>query len=164
MAGVHIAEALSEFTTLLCIRPDHLAFFKIYLTSVPLLCLGQSQYPILNFFSCETNAIGFHRTTEFPHPFLSPPCDLAQFNASTYVHYVSRFFRKLIIFCRYILFDSVFWAATAGQVNRWRRNTLKIGNTDMDHLAQSKIPFIYNFSPSVVPRPLDWGDAITISG
>jgi len=34
----------------------------------------------------------------------------------------------------------------------------------MGHLAQSKIPFIYNFSQAVVPKPLDWGDATAISG
>lgn len=31
-------------------------------------------------------------------------------------------------------------------------------------MAQTKIPFIYNFSPSVVPKPLDWADLITVSG
>ena len=55
----------------------------------------------------------------------------------------------------YVLFDNVMWTATSGQVNKWRRNTMKIGNTDMGHLAQSKITFIYNFSPvSVVGRLL----------
>ena len=34
----------------------------------------------------------------------------------------------------------------SSQVNRWRKNTLGISATDMGHLAQSKIPFIYNFS------------------
>ncbi|KAF8827687.1 hypothetical protein HHX47_DHR4000057 [Lentinula edodes] len=29
---------------------------------------------------------------------------------------------------------------------------------------QSKIVFIYNFSQAVVPKPLDWGDSISISG
>ncbi|KAJ7935602.1 glycosyltransferase family 1 protein [Mycena leptocephala] len=53
---------------------------------------------------------------------------------------------------------------SASNINRWRRNTLKIGNTDMGHLAQSKIPFVYNFSQAVVPKPLDWGDATTVSG
>ncbi|EJC98880.1 UDP-Glycosyltransferase/glycogen phosphorylase [Fomitiporia mediterranea MF3/22] len=101
----------------------------------------------LNIPYFRTFTMPWTKTTEFPHPFLSPPVELAHFNASTY-----------------ILFDNVFWSATAGQINRWRRNTLHIGNTDMGHLAQSKIPFIYNFSPSVVPKPLDWGDAITVSG
>lgn len=27
-----------------------------------------------------------------------------------------------------------------------------------------QIPFIYNFSPSVVPKPIDWSDIITVSG
>ncbi|KAL5482822.1 hypothetical protein ACEPAI_9417 [Sanghuangporus weigelae] len=94
-----------------------------------------------------TFTMPWSKTTEFPHPFLSTPVDLPRFNVSTYV-----------------LFDNLFWYSSAGQVNRWRRNTLHIGNTDMDHLAQSKIPFIYNFSPSVVPKPLDWGDQIAISG
>ncbi|KAI0317501.1 hypothetical protein OF83DRAFT_1058536 [Amylostereum chailletii] len=87
------------------------------------------------------------KTRSFPHAFLSPPVESPTFNATSYV-----------------LFDNVFWTATSGQINRWRKNTLHIEATDMGHLAQSKIPFIYNFSPAVVPKPLDWGDATTISG
>ncbi|KZV67100.1 glycosyltransferase family 1 protein [Peniophora sp. CONT] len=87
------------------------------------------------------------KTRQFPHAFLSPPVESPTFNSASYV-----------------LFDNVFWAATSGQINRWRRATLGIGPTDMGHLAQSKIPFIYNFSPAVVPKPLDWGDATTVSG
>ncbi|KAJ4469003.1 hypothetical protein C8R41DRAFT_634859 [Lentinula lateritia] len=87
------------------------------------------------------------KTSEFPHAFLSPPVDSPTFNSASYV-----------------LFNNVMWAATSGQINRWRRNTLQIGNTDMGHLVQSKIVFIYNFSQAVVPKPLDWGDSISISG
>ncbi|KAJ4482174.1 glycosyltransferase family 1 protein [Lentinula aciculospora] len=87
------------------------------------------------------------KTSEFPHAFLSPPVDSPTFNSASYV-----------------LFNNVMWAATSGQINRWRRHTLKIGNTDMGHLAQSKVVFIYNFSQAVVPKPLDWGDLISISG
>lgn len=87
------------------------------------------------------------KTTEFPHAFISPPADSPGFNSGSYV-----------------LFDNVFWVATRGQVNRWRREVLHLGNTDMSHLAQSKIPFIYNFSTAVVPKPLDWRDEINISG
>jgi hypothetical protein len=47
---------------------------------------------------------------------------------------------------RYVLFDNVLWTATSSQINRWRKHTLGINSTDMGHLAQSKIPFIYNFS------------------
>ncbi|KAI5117363.1 hypothetical protein M0805_002477 [Coniferiporia weirii] len=101
----------------------------------------------LNIPYFRTFTMPWTKTAEFPHPFLSPPVELASFNTSTF-----------------ILFDNMFWSATSGQINRWRRNTLHIGNTDMGHLAQSKIPFIYNFSSFVVPKPLDWGDAVIISG
>jgi sterol 3beta-glucosyltransferase len=87
------------------------------------------------------------KTKEFPHAFLGPPVESPTFNAASYV-----------------LFDNVFWTATSSQINRWRKHTLGIGHTDMGHLAQSKIPFIYNFSPAVVPKPLDWGDATALSG
>jgi sterol 3beta-glucosyltransferase len=67
-------------------------------------------------------------------------------------------------------------------VNRWRKKHLNLPRTDIDTLAQTKvcfdlraeciddvlisiqIPFMYNFSPAVVPKPLDWGDIITVSG
>ncbi|KAH9179294.1 glycosyltransferase family 1 protein [Lactarius sanguifluus] len=87
------------------------------------------------------------KTKEFPHAFLGPPVESPTFNAASYV-----------------LFDNVLWTATSSQINRWRKNTLGIGHTDMGHLAQSKIPFIYNFSQAVVPKPLDWGDATVVSG
>ncbi|KAI0789591.1 hypothetical protein C8Q75DRAFT_142849 [Abortiporus biennis] len=81
------------------------------------------------------------KTTQFPHPFISPPVETPRFNSISYV-----------------LFDNVLWAATSNQINRWRREHLGIGPTEMTHLVQSKIPIIYNFSQSVVPKPLDWND------
>ncbi|KAF8270838.1 hypothetical protein EI94DRAFT_1569918 [Lactarius quietus] len=87
------------------------------------------------------------KTKEFPHAFLGPPVEAPTVNAASYV-----------------LFDNVMWTATSSQINRWRKHTLGIGHTDMGHLAQSKIPFIYNFSQAVVPKPLDWGDATVVSG
>ncbi|KAF8579711.1 glycosyltransferase family 1 protein [Ramaria rubella] len=88
------------------------------------------------------------KTAEYPHPFITPPVDSsARFNTASYV-----------------LFDNVFWLGTSGQINRWRKKHLGLAATDMGHMAQAKIPFVYNFSPSVVPKPLDWGDQISISG
>ncbi|KAG6918321.1 hypothetical protein DXG01_015179 [Tephrocybe rancida] len=87
------------------------------------------------------------KTTEFPHAFLSPPVESPAFNSASYV-----------------LFSNVLWTATSGQINKWRRNLLKVPNTNMGHLAQSKIITIYNFSQAVVPKPLDWADTTIISG
>ncbi|KAL9935558.1 hypothetical protein V8E36_005906 [Tilletia maclaganii] len=64
----------------------------------------------------------------------------------------------------YVIFDQVFWRASAGQVNRWRRKTLGLRSTNLNELAQHKVPFLYNFSPSLVPKPLDWYDWIHVTG
>ncbi|KAJ7044079.1 glycosyltransferase family 1 protein [Mycena alexandri] len=116
----------------------------------------------LNIPYFRTFTMPWTKTSEFPHAFLSPPVESPTFNAASYFHSKSSPLRssKANPWPR----SNVMWTATSGQINRWRRNTLKIGNTDMGHLAQSKIPFIYNFSQAVVPKPLDWGDATNISG
>lgn len=62
------------------------------------------------------------------------------------------------------MFDQVFWRATAGQINRWRRNVLGLESTNLDKLAQHKVPFLYNFSPTIVPPPLDWYEWIRVTG
>lgn len=64
----------------------------------------------------------------------------------------------------YVLFDQVFWRATAGQINRWRRNTLGLPSTSLDKMEPHKIPFLYNFSTKVVPRPIDWPEWIHVTG
>ncbi|KAG9121241.1 hypothetical protein FRC07_002884 [Ceratobasidium sp. 392] len=104
--------------------------------------------PLFHAFTMQFYSRPWTRTNDYPHAFMTPPVEISgSFNYSTYV-----------------LFDNVFWQATSGQINRWRRKHLGLPSTDMYHLAQTKIPFIYNFSPAVVPKPLDWKDPITISG
>lgn len=64
----------------------------------------------------------------------------------------------------YVMFDQVFWRAISGQINRWRRNLLHLGPTNFDKMEQHRIPFLYNFSPTVVPPPLDWPEWIRVTG
>lgn len=64
----------------------------------------------------------------------------------------------------YTLFDNVFWIAISGQINRWRGKTLGLMPTSLDRLQQNKVPFLYNFSPSVVVPPLDFSDWIKVTG
>ncbi|KAJ4303770.1 Sterol 3-beta-glucosyltransferase [Kalmusia sp. IMI 367209] len=64
----------------------------------------------------------------------------------------------------YLAFDKVFWTAIAGQMNRWRRNQLKLRNTSQAKMQSNLRPFLYNFSPSVVPPPCDWPDWIRVTG
>ncbi|KIY51328.1 glycosyltransferase family 1 protein [Fistulina hepatica ATCC 64428] len=64
----------------------------------------------------------------------------------------------------YVLFDQVFWRAISGQINRWRRKLLNLDSTSLDKMEPHKIPFLYNFSPHVVPPPLDWPEWIRVTG
>jgi sterol 3beta-glucosyltransferase len=64
----------------------------------------------------------------------------------------------------YTAFDTIFWTAIAGQVNNWRRRELGLPSTSQGKLKQNLRPFLYNFSPLVVPPPLDWPDWIRVTG
>jgi sterol 3beta-glucosyltransferase len=88
------------------------------------------------------------KTSDYPQAFSVPSTDLGpQYNAMSYA-----------------MFDQVLWLASSGQVNRWRKNMLHLGATDLAKLDQASVPFMYNFSPAVVPPPLDWGDRIKVTG
>ncbi|PKS12321.1 hypothetical protein jhhlp_001621 [Lomentospora prolificans] len=88
------------------------------------------------------------RTRAYPHAFVMPETKMGgAYNVTSYV-----------------LFDNVFWKATAYQINRWRRNTLKLPNTSLEKMQPNKVPFMYNFSPSVVAPPIDFSDWIRVTG
>lgn len=88
------------------------------------------------------------RTRAYPHAFVVPEHKLG--GAYNYVTYV--------------MFDNVFWKAIAGQVNRWRKKKLGLRSTNLDKMQPNKVPFLYNFSPSVVVPPLDYSDWIRVTG
>ncbi|PWN31882.1 uncharacterized protein FA14DRAFT_162245 [Meira miltonrushii] len=88
------------------------------------------------------------RTSTYPQAFSVPNVDLGpQYNSMSYT-----------------IFDQVLWLASSGQINRWRRHMLHLESTDLNKLDQGSVPFMYNFSPAVVPPPLDWGDRIKVTG
>ncbi len=41
---------------------------------------------------------------------------------------------------------------------------LELKPTSLHKMSTLKTPFIYNFSPALVPKPLDWHDNIFLSG
>lgn len=88
------------------------------------------------------------RTRVYPHAFAVPEHKLG--GAYNYITYV--------------MFDNVFWKAIAGQVNRWRKKELGLRSTNLDKMQPNKVPFLYNFSPSVVGPPLDYSDWIHVTG
>lgn len=93
-------------------------------------------------------AMPWTRTRAYPHAFAVPEHKMG--GAYNYITYV--------------MFDNIFWKATAGQINRWRKKELGLRSTSLDKLQPNKVPFLYNFSPSVVVPPLDFSDWIRITG
>lgn len=88
------------------------------------------------------------RTSKYPHAFMVPAVEMGPgYNYSSFV-----------------IFDNIIWKATSAQINPWRKKMLNLEATDMSKLSQTKVPFMYNFSPSIVPKPLDWHDDIAITG
>ena len=64
----------------------------------------------------------------------------------------------------YVMFDNVFWKGISGQINRWRKKDLQLGSTNLERMQQNKVPFLYNYSPHVVPPPLDYSDWVRVTG
>ncbi|KAI8360781.1 hypothetical protein BD560DRAFT_404712 [Blakeslea trispora] len=88
------------------------------------------------------------RTRSFPHPFATPNNPKGRlYNDMTYV-----------------LFDHAIWRAIAARTNSFRKNVLGIPATSYEKLEVWKIPYLYSFSPSIVPSPLDWLDWIHCTG
>ena len=88
------------------------------------------------------------RTKTYPHAFAVPERKLGgNYNKMTYV-----------------MVDNIFWKATAGQINHWRRHELGLRNTNLHQMQPNKVPFLYNFSPHVVPPPNDFRDWIHVTG
>ncbi|KAI5284886.1 Sterol 3-beta-glucosyltransferase [Ascosphaera aggregata] len=88
------------------------------------------------------------RTRVYPHAFAVPEHKMG--GAYNYMTYV--------------MFDTLFWKAIAWQINAWRKKELKLPSTNLDKMQQTRVPFLYNFSPSVVPPPLDYSDWVRVTG
>lgn len=88
------------------------------------------------------------RTRAYPHAFAVPEHKMG--GAYNYVSYV--------------MFDNLFWKAIAGQINRFRKRELGLQATNLEKMQPNKVPFLYNFSPSVVVPPLDYSDWIRVTG
>lgn len=88
------------------------------------------------------------RTRAYPHAFIVPEQKMGgSYNYLTYV-----------------LFDNVFWKGISGQVNKWRKERLGLGRTNLDLMRQSQVPFLYNVSPHVLVPPVDYCDWVSVTG
>jgi hypothetical protein len=88
------------------------------------------------------------RTRSFPHPFATPNNPKGRlYNDMTYV-----------------LFDHAVWRAISTRTNAFREKVLGLPPTTYEKLEVWKIPYLYSFSTSIVPSPLDWMDWVHCTG
>ncbi|HBY93299.1 MAG TPA: glycosyltransferase, partial [Chloroflexi bacterium] len=68
----------------------------------------------------------------------------------------------------YIAAEHLFWQLFKWPINRWRQSTLGLRPLPAPgpyrSLDGAGDPILYGFSPSVVPRPADWGDGPCLAG
>lgn len=69
----------------------------------------------------------------------------------------------------YDFFDQFLWQAVRHPINQWRQETLNLpalpfwsGITKRMH--QKKLPFLYSYSPSLLPKPSDWPEWVDVTG
>lgn len=93
-------------------------------------------------------------TTAFPHPLVN----ISQSNAEA----------GLTNYLSYALAEIMTWQGLGGVINKFRKRSLGLeplsvrsGPGIVDRL---KVPWTYCFSPSVVPKPLDWKNHIDVVG
>ncbi|KAJ8325557.1 Sterol 3-beta-glucosyltransferase [Batrachochytrium dendrobatidis] len=106
-------------------------------------CAEKMQIPYFSAFP-----MPWTRTKIYPHPFAVPEYHLGYgYNLMTHA-----------------LIEHIFQKGVAPQVNRWRRQSLDMPTMNLGLLSEHKMPFLYSFSPSVVPPPPDWQDWIHTCG
>lgn len=63
------------------------------------------------------------------------------------------------------LVDGGLWMLSKPQINTWRQNTLELPPIDgLGDISRFGIPYIYSYSPNVVPPPKDWAPWIKTVG
>lgn len=67
-------------------------------------------------------------------------------------------------FLTHVMFENVFWKGISGQVNRWRNDVLGLPRTNLVKLQQSRVPFLYNISPTMFPPSVDFPDWVKVTG
>lgn len=97
-----------------------------------------------------------HGTHLFPHPY-----------APTYLRVGSAYqsvripLRRIYNQLTYHFFDHFLWQAIRQPVNQWHQSTLQLPPisqwaSPLRRMHQQRVPFLYGYSPSILPRPANW--------
>ncbi|MHC5853050.1 glycosyltransferase [Nostoc sp.] len=94
-----------------------------------------------------------HQTHAFPVPYMPCRFDLG----------------KIYNWLSYPLFDQLCGQFFLQPLNKWRRKSLNLSALPpwagiMRRMHQKKLPCLYSYSPSVLPKPSDWPDWLHVTG
>ncbi len=69
----------------------------------------------------------------------------------------------------HLVFEQAFWQAIRGPLNRWRQNVLGLLPlprfvTSYARMRAARVPFLFGYSPAIVPKPRDWADWHHVTG
>ena len=68
----------------------------------------------------------------------------------------------------HLVAEQLGWQPFRRQLNQWRRQTLDLGPVGLlgpgRHQRRHREPVLYGYSPSVVPKPPDWGSHLYVTG
>eukprot|EP00003_Mantamonas_plastica_P023843 TRINITY_DN4346_c0_g1_i4.p1 TRINITY_DN4346_c0_g1~~TRINITY_DN4346_c0_g1_i4.p1 ORF type:complete len:780 (+),score=254.06 TRINITY_DN4346_c0_g1_i4:1390-3729(+) len=69
----------------------------------------------------------------------------------------------------YIALDAMMWQGIQDMVNEWRYEVLhlpklKLANAGKSLIHNKRVPYMYCFSQSLLPKPRDWGSHIDVCG
>ena len=68
----------------------------------------------------------------------------------------------------HIFAEQLFWQPFRQPINKWRQQTLGLPPASFfapyGRMNRQKYPFLYGYSPSVVPKPSDWRDWLHVTG
>jgi sterol 3beta-glucosyltransferase len=68
----------------------------------------------------------------------------------------------------HLVAEQLAWQPFRRQLNQWRRQRLGLGPAPLRGLAAAgrrrQVPVLYGYSPSVVPKPPDWGAHLHVTG
>ena len=77
-------------------------------------------------------------------------------------------FGGVINWLSYLIGEQFLWQPFRTALNRWRRERLGLPpipfRGPFEQLYRERYPWIYGFSPSVIPRPPDWPEWVHVSG
>jgi sterol 3beta-glucosyltransferase len=92
------------------------------------------------------------RTRDFPHGYMKIP--------------PQRWLGGWLNWGSYLLSEWLFWKSVGQPLNRWRVEVLKLPpiHPRRDRNLTQRIPMLYAFSPSVIPKPADWTDWVNPTG